>query len=216
MQLPVEVRLQIYAYAFHRFELSDGPQGIVVHSGSKHSTNMLCRVSKAIRLEAIPVLAEQTKILLVDTTHLTAPSDAGYAATYKPRLRYEWLMNIEVLAFGCTIKLLPEFLRFPRLKAVVVMQTVIWGMLHCALPTKSTILRLTKSDYLSTPSNWVQPLIFESNRQFKIWGRMVFVGLDETTSEFERFTELVALRELLASALWFEVKPASLSRAYCH
>ena len=177
---------------------------------------MLCRVSKAIRLEAIPVLAEQTKILMVKTTHLTAVSDAEHATIYQPRLRHEWFMNIQVIAFGSTSRLLPEFNRFPRLKAIVVMDTVIWCTARCALPTKSTILRLTKRDHLSNPSNWVQPDFLEPNRQFKIWSRIVFVGLDETTSELERFHEPVALGELLASALWFEVQSASLSSAYCH
>ena len=209
MRLPVELRLQIYAHAFYHFELADGPRGLTLHGNIKSSAHMLCRVNKRVRAEAIIALAEQTKVLIVDTTHLVAPCGAPYIACYKPKLKDEWFMNIEVLAFGCAIKLLPGLTRFPNLKAVVELETVIWGVLQCALPIKSTILRLTKSDYLSGPRNRVRPLFLEPNRSFRIWARIVFAGLNEVTSDFERFTELLARRELLASPLWFEVRPAS-------
>ena len=67
LELSVEVRLTIYAYLFYGFALHlDHNEDVRAHEDSDvNFVNAICRTSRLIRAESIPVLAQQCKIIYV-------------------------------------------------------------------------------------------------------------------------------------------------------
>ena len=67
LTIPGEIRNKVYAYIFDRFELQITKEGLVY--GPSHSSQprqAICRTNKLIRLESIPILARQTRVLRSD------------------------------------------------------------------------------------------------------------------------------------------------------
>ena len=60
----MELRLNVYAYLLHRFGLRlDHNDNVPDHGGSEADlVNAVCRTSRLIRAESIPILAQQCKV----------------------------------------------------------------------------------------------------------------------------------------------------------
>ena len=66
--LPGEIKNKVYAYIFHRFELQITTDGLVYGPPriNDQPRQAICRASKDIRSESIPILAQQTLVLRSD------------------------------------------------------------------------------------------------------------------------------------------------------
>ena len=192
MRLP-EIRLRIYEYVFHRFELFQTPKGAIYAIGVPDSVpaNAICRVNHKIRAETIPGLERQTKALI-----------SHYQGPQKLMLGSAFFDNIQILVLQPDKKDVAGHRLFRSLKAIVVADTLLWGKQELALPTKRIMRDQVGTPHSNALNTWLGQISNGAHHQVKVWVRLIFVGSD---ADQESFAKLCEENKLIVESSWWEV-----------
>lgn len=125
MLLPPELRINVYRKVFHNFILQIADESNFAAYGGHPDipSNQLCRTSRQIRLESIPVLASCTKVIVAP---ILLPYKDGHVETsikpqlVHPKLNKAFRSGIQAISVSLQSAWVPDHRDYSNLRRVAV------------------------------------------------------------------------------------------------